>query len=124
MGDTRRDERLRKHSLLRNLLKRPALGAAGGALVVWLVFWYMAGDRGFVSLRGTATYLEVAAELGILSTAVCLLMIGGEFDLSIGSIIGLSGMTLAISTTELGLPMPVAMLLSLALALTIGLING
>ena len=52
--------------------------------------------RGFLSMRGTANYLEVAAELGILAVAVRLLMIGGEFDLSIGSTIGACGMIIAL----------------------------
>jgi simple sugar transport system permease protein len=118
------DERLLKTSLLRGLLGRPALGAAGGAIAIWLIFVFFAGDRGFFSLKGTATYLEVAAELGILSAAVALLMIGGEFDLSVGSIIGFTGMAMTIMSVELGIPIPAAMLLSLIFALVIGLLNG
>src|SRR5215212_4200916 len=67
---------------------RPEATAGIATLVVWCVFAILAGHRGFVSLRGTLSYLEVAAQLGILAVAVALLMIAGEFDLSVGSIIG------------------------------------
>ena len=92
--------------------------------MVWLFFALVAGDRGFLTLAGTATYLEVASELGILAVAVALLMIGGEFDLSIGSMVGLTGMTMTILVVELGAPIPVAMLAALALALALGFFNG
>ena len=72
----------------RRLLVRPEMGALAGSIAVWLFFALVAGQRGFLTLLGTATYLQVAAELGILAVAVALLMIGGEFDLSIGSITG------------------------------------
>ncbi len=63
--------------LLKRLLLKPEMGAIAGAIVVWIIFAILAGDRGFLSMRGTANYLEVSAELGILAVAVALLMIGG-----------------------------------------------
>ena len=78
-------------SLLKRLMVKPEMGAIAGAVVVWIIFAVIAGDRGFLAMRGTANYLEVSAELGILAVAVALLMIGGEFDLSIGSTIGACG---------------------------------
>lgn len=118
------DERLRKSGLLRRLLDRPSLGAAGGAVAVWLIFAALAGDRGFLTLAGTATYLDVAADLGILAVAVALLMIGGEFDLSIGSMIGFTGMTMTILAVQWHVPLPAAMAVALVLALVIGFLNG
>ena len=117
------DERVAQSGLLRRLLLRPELGALGGAILVWL-FFAIISPTGFLSLRGTASYLEVASHLGILAVAVCLLMIGGEFDLSVGSMIGFSGITIAILSTEYGVPMYGAALVALAFALVIGLING
>ena len=76
------DERVRQSSTVRRLLKRPEMGAVAAAIAVFIFFAVVAGQRGFLSLRGTANYLEVAAQLGILAIAVALLMIGGEFDLS------------------------------------------
>ncbi len=118
------DERVRKTSLVRRLLARPELGAIGGARGVWIFFALMAGDRGFLTLRGTATYLEVAAELGILAVAVALLMIGGEFDLSVGSIIGASGMLMTILAVQYGWNLWAALLAVVVFAVAAGLFNG
>ncbi len=118
-----RDERLIESGLVKRLLTRPELGAAGGALIVWL-FFALVAPVGFLSLRGTASYLEVSAQLGILAVAVSLLMIGGEFDLSVGSMIGFSGVIIAILSTVYQLPMYVSALVALILALGVGFING
>jgi simple sugar transport system permease protein len=118
------DERVRRVGLLRRLLSRPELGAVGGVIVVWIFFAIVAGDQGFLTLKGTATYLEVSAELGILSIAVALLMIGGEFDLSVGSIVGAAGMITTILAVELGWSIWFAMLASLIISLIIGFLNG
>lgn len=118
------DERLRKGSLPRRLLARPELGAVGGAVGVWVFFALVAGDRGFLTLQGTATYLEVSAELGILAVAVALLMIGGEFDLSVGSIIGASGMLLTILAVQYGWTVWAALLAVGVFAVAAGLFNG
>ncbi len=120
----RADERLRQRRPLRRLLARPELGALGGALVVWTFFALVAGDRGFLSLRGAATYLEVSAELGIIAVAVALLMIGGEFDLSVGSLIGASGMLLTVLAVHFGWHLWAALLAVMAFAVAAGLFNG
>jgi simple sugar transport system permease protein len=119
-----KDERVIQESFLKKLLRRPELGAISGAVLVWIIFAVTAGDRGFLSLRGTANYLEVASELGILATAVALLMIGGEFDLSVGSVIGATGMTTAILSVEYGWNIWAALGVSLVFALIVGIMNG
>lgn len=123
-AQTKQDERVADVGLVRQILARPELGAVGGAILVWIFFAIVAGDRGFLSLAGTATYFEVSAQLGILAVGVALLMIGGEFDLSIGSIIGLSGAAIAILSTQYGLPLPLASFLALIFALAAGWTNG
>jgi simple sugar transport system permease protein len=123
-AETSQDERLLRESFLKKLLLRPELGAVSGAVIVWILFFLSAGDKGFFSLRGTANYLEVAAELGILAVSVALLMIGGEFDLSIGSIIGGSGMVIAVLTAHFHWNIWPAIGASLVLTLIVGAING
>lgn len=118
------DERVKRESQFKRLLRRPELGAIGGAILVFIFFSIVAGDRGFLSLRGAANYLAVSAELGILAVAVALLMIGGEFDLSVGSMIGATGMVTAILTVELGWNVWAAVGMSLVVALVVGALNG
>jgi simple sugar transport system permease protein len=109
--------------LSRWLLARPELGAAAGALVVWVIFAIVAGAP-FRSMEGTAAVLNAAAPLGILAVAVALLMIGGEFDLSVGSIVGLAGMTILLLTRHYDWPLWPALGVTVALCTAIGFANG
>jgi simple sugar transport system permease protein len=99
------------------------MGAAIGAVLVWLFFAVTAGAA-FRGGEGTAAVLNAAAPLGILAVAVGLLMIAGEFDLSVGSVIGAAGMTIALLTRHAGWPLWPAILAALLLSLCIGLANG
>ncbi len=102
---------------------RPEVGAAAGALLIWVFFAVVAGEP-FRGVAGTASYLNAAAPLGILSVAVALLMIGGEFDLSVGSIIGVAGMTIMLLTVHFGWSLWPALLVTLVFSLLVGLANG
>lgn len=118
------DERVKRVNPLRRLLVRPEVGAVAGSIAVWIFFAIVAGTTGFLTLGGTSTYLNVAADLGIQAVAVALLMIGGEFDLSIGSTTGASGMIIAILATQLGWNIWAAIVVAVLFALGIGFING
>ena len=109
--------------VVRRLLIRPELGAVAGAVLIWVFFATVAGEP-FRSVAGTASYLNAAAPLGILAVAVSLLMIGGEFDLSVGSIIGAAGMSLMLLTNHFGWPFWAAAGVTAALSLAIGFGNG
>lgn len=118
------DERVARIGPLRRLLVRPEMGAAAGSIVVWLFFALVAGRSGFLSLGGTATYLQVAAELGIMAVPVALLMIAGEFDLSIGSILGATGMILSALAVQLNWNIWFSIPVAILFALIIGFANG
>ena len=109
---------------LRRLLTRPELAAVAGSILVFAFFAVVAGDYGFLTTAGAASYLEVAAQLGIVAVPVALLMIAGEFDLSVGSMVGAAGMIIAITTTEYGWPLVAGVLLAFAVALVVGFLNG
>ncbi len=105
------------------LIRRPELGAAAGALVTWAFFAIVAGSP-FVSVAGTAAYLNAAAPLGILAVAVALLMIAGEFDLSVGSLIGAASMLLMLLTAGAGWALWPAIAATAAFSGLVGLANG
>lgn len=113
-----------RHPFLRKLLLAPELGALLSLLAVFVFFALVAGGQGFLTLQGTVNYLEVAAQLGILAVGVALLMIGGEFDLSVGSMIGAAGMVFALGVQVFGLPVWLSILLAFLLAVLVGLANG
>lgn len=118
------DERLRREGRLRRAFGRPELGALAGTLLVFLFFGVVAGDTGMFSAKGVLNWLEVSAQLGILAIGACLLMIAGEFNLSLGSMIGFAGMVIAIPVTQYGLPVWAAILLAFGFAMAVGYLNG
>jgi simple sugar transport system permease protein len=109
---------------LRGVVARPELTALTGALAVFVFFVLTAGDSGFLTSQGTVNYLEVAAQLGIIAVFVTLLMIAGEFDLSVGSMLGAAGVIVAYSVTELGWPLWAALALAAGAAGLVGFLNG
>ena len=109
---------------LRKILVRPELGAVVAAIAIFVVFAVTAGPAGFLSAEGTINYLEVSAQLGILATAVALLMIAGEFDLSVGSMIGAAGMIIAIPVGQFGWPLWLGIIAAFFCSLVVGYING
>ncbi len=116
--------RVRDVGALRRWLTRPDLAAVAGAILVFAFFALVAGDSGFLTGAGTASYLEVAAQLGIVAVPVAMLMIAGEFDLSVGSMVGAAGMIIGIAISEIGWPLWAAVLLSFVVALGVGFFNG
>ena len=118
------DERLREIPLYRKLLARPELGAISGTIFIFIFFIIVAGDSGMFSPRGIINWLEVSAQLAILAAGACLLMIAGEFVLSIGSMVGFSGMIIAISTVYYDVPVWGGILLAFVFAMIFGFING
>ncbi len=118
------DERVTKTPLMRKLMARPELGAMAGTILVFVFFGIVAGRSGLFSAPGILNFLEVAAQLGIIAVAASMLMIGGEFDLSIGSMIGAAGVIIAIPAAQWGWPLWLCILLAFAIAAVIGYING
>lgn len=109
---------------MKSLLHRPEIGAAAAFLLTYLFFAIFTADAGFVSVNGTAGWLNLASELGIIAIPVGLLMISGEFDLSIGSTVGAASMIVAIGTNQFGLPIWPMIFLALVAGMIIGLCNG
>src|SRR4051812_50210939 len=69
-----------------SLIRRPETGAFLGLVFVF-VFFAIFGNANFVRPAGAASYLNVAANLGIVALPVGLLMIAGGLDIFIGALI-------------------------------------
>ncbi len=103
------------------LLMRPEAGAVLATIVVFVFFSLFAPN--FLTERVLSNVLLLAAELGILAVGVTMLMIAGEFDLSVGSVFGL-GAGIVIVTLNAGIPALPAIALALLIAAGIGALNG
>jgi simple sugar transport system permease protein len=118
------DERLARTGWLTRLLRRPEAGAASGLVATVLIFALLPGASALYSLQGSMTFLTLSAELGIIATAAALLIIGGEFDLSVGSMIGFAGVVIGLTVTYLDFPLWGGILSAFAVALLVGYCNG
>jgi simple sugar transport system permease protein len=106
----------------RGVAARPELGALAATAALFAFFGVWANQ--FLTIDSLASTLAIAAELGIVAMAVTLLMIAGEFDLSVGSVLGMSSVMVAYSITEWGVPVGPAIVAGLVGAACIGLVNG
>jgi simple sugar transport system permease protein len=114
------ESRTRRLSLGQRIVERPEVGAAIGLIVLWAFFSLIGRDSGFLTTRGVSSYLNIAAQVGIVGTTVTLLLIAGEFDLSIGSMVGFTGMIVALGTKQAHWPLWIALLAALGFALAYG----
>lgn len=118
------DERVKQQSRMRQALIRPELGGICGTIIVFVLFFIFAGDSGMFNSQGVMNWSVVSAQFMIIAVGACLLMIAGEFDLSVGSMIGFSGMMIAIFGVTLGWPIWMAIIATFLMALAIGWLNG
>jgi len=108
--------------LFRIYLEKPEL--AGVALLILLAALFEARSAGaFLSGDNLRGILGLLPEVGLVSIGVTILMICGEFDLSVGSTFALTPMATSLLIIA-GVPALAAILLGLLLAAAIGFANG
>jgi len=107
-------------------LKKVIILREFGVIIAFLIvtlFFIIQTPYTFLSAENLSAIFTVSAELGIVSLAVSLLMICGEFDLSVGSVFCFSSMHVGI-LIQSGIPAPVSILIILLTGCMIGLVNG
>ena len=92
-------------TLARTIFSRPEIGPVGVMLLLFGLLGYFSIPSGEFSLNpfagegfnalGIRNNLRVIAQLGIIALGAGLLIVAGEFDLSIGSMIGFAGACMA-----------------------------
>ncbi|WP_419905876.1 ABC transporter permease [Kiloniella sp.] len=117
------DERIIHTSLITRLMRRPELGALAGLILV-TIFFMIVGKSSMFTLAGIMNFLVPASQLGILAIAASLLMIGGEFDLSVGSMVAFAGLIFATALVVFELPLGISIILTFAAAAAMGALNG
>jgi ribose transport system permease protein len=102
-----------------------AVGEVGviAALVLIAGFFYLL-EPAFLSGRNTRAILNVVSFVGIIAVGQTILLISGEFDLSVGSVAGLSAVVAGKLMTAAALPVPLAILGGLGVGAALGLLNG
>jgi len=91
--------------------------------IIWLFFSWQT-DGGFVTPRNLSNLLRQMSITGILACGMVLVIISGEIDLSVGSLLGLLGGLAAILDVVYHLPLLANLSLVALCGLMIGLANG
>jgi simple sugar transport system permease protein len=112
-----------KGGALGRLARRPEAGTVIGLIVVYIFFAAMGGPV-FLGAPGWSSFLNMAAEVGIIALPVGLLMIAGELDISVGSVLPASSLTVAIISGHYDMPTWMGILGGLAIGLSVGFVNG
>lgn len=111
MSDRSETDRLQQESTLKRLIRKPEVGAFLVMIAIVIGLMIASEFRAFNAL-GLKNNIKIVSQFGIIAIGAALLMISGEFDLSIGSMIGFSGMVMAL-TLKYGLNLPAIELIGL-----------
>lgn len=91
--------------------------------LIWAFFSWKT-DGGFVSARNLSNLMRQMSITGILACGMVFVIIAGEIDLSVGSLLGLLGGAAAVLDVTHHLPLPVSVAIVLASGLLLGFLNG
>jgi hypothetical protein len=90
-------------------------------LLIALLVWVSVFGRGFWTLANVQNLVIALSVEGVMVMGMTIVMIGAGFDLSIGSVMAMSGV---IVVEALPLGKPVAIVLALIISSAVGLANG
>ncbi len=132
-GELRINERLRPVTALRHrlgnlrhatvgLVKHSEASVLGATAILVATFFLM--QPAFLSSTNVRAMLTAASYLGIIAIGQTVLLVCGEFDLSVGSVAGLSAIIAGTAMMEWGIAVPMALALGLLVGALAGLVNG
>jgi ribose/xylose/arabinose/galactoside ABC-type transport system permease subunit len=107
--------------LARTLLRHESVLAL--LLVVALIVLAMQSDR-FFTADNLLNQGRLMAEVGLVALTMTFVIVSAGIDLSVGSILGLVAILLGVFWHNIGLPLPLAMVLGLAVGALAGFVNG
>jgi len=94
----------------------------GVLLVIMTALAFLSPE--FLTITNLTNVMRQTASVIIAGCAVTMLMVSGNFDLSIGSIMAIAGTMSAVFISRHGIPLPVSILLALLIGSAVGLVNG
>lgn len=93
-------------------------------IAITIIFGSLSKDWAFIRWQNMKALIRIAPELGIVTLGMSLLLISGEFDLSVGSIFAFGAMVAGASYEWWGLHPLFGLLLALACGAVFGYVNG
>lgn len=97
-------------------------------VLVGLVIYFQAANPAFLSEQNILSLAQFAVPYVVIASALCLLLICGEIDLSIGRVFALSPIIMYLTSAPepdgLGLPIWIGVIFGLLAAAAVGFVNG
>lgn len=95
----------------------------GALALIWLYF-HWATDSIFLTPRNLSNLMLQMSVTGILAVGMLMVIVSGNIDLSVGSVLGLAGGIAAICLTNLGYGIVPSILAAIAVGVAIGILHG
>jgi D-xylose transport system permease protein len=95
----------------------------GALVLIWLFFHWQTGGT-FLSSGNLSNLMLQTSVTGILAVGMLMLIIAGQIDLSVGSVLALAGGVSAIALTNWGYGLVPSLILAVVVGIFIGLIHG
>src|SRR4051812_5073709 len=92
-------------------------------IAIWLFFDYYTGQT-FLKPRNFSNLMRQTAVTGVLAVGMLMVIVAGQIDLSVGSVVGLAGGIAAIAQGWLGWGLAPSLLAGVAVAVAIGALQG
>jgi simple sugar transport system permease protein len=93
-------------------------------VAVGLVAYFQAANSAFLSEQNILSLARFAVPYVVIASALCLLLICGELDLSVGQSFAFAPVVMYLAYDELFLTLPFAVLVGMLAVAVVGLING
>jgi len=100
-----------------------AYGMVAALVIVWIAFDYATGGL-FLHPRNFSNLMRQMAVTGVLAAGMLMVIVAGEIDLSVGSLVGLTGLIAALVQASFSFGLAVTLLLAIACGLIVGLVQG
>ena len=95
----------------------------GALALIWIYFHWATGSI-FLTPRNLSNLMLQTSVTGIIAVGMLMVIVAGQIDLSVGSVLGLAGGISAIVLTNLGYGLAPAILAAIALGVLIGVFQG
>lgn len=92
-------------------------------VAIWIYFHYSTGQI-FLEARNFSNLMRQTAVTGVLAVGMLMVIITGQIDLSVGSVVGLAGGVAAVAQGWLGWGLVPSLAAGIAVALVIGAVQG
>src|SRR6185369_11251505 len=92
--------------------------------LIWVYFHWATPGNTFLTARNLSNLMTQTSVTGILAVGMLMVIVSGNIDLSVGSLVGLTGGLMAIAQGWLGLTFLPSLAIGVAAGLAIGAFHG